>query len=764
MNSKRKIISCFHGNFDSFASVFDLFLNITFEMEESLSAAMKVYGQGRRVYPEELHIVPLWKGDNNSVCQICNAGGELLLCSFCNLSFHCHCLSPPLSKIPDGYWACPECCIEFDQNRKKIERSRQQQEQKKKSERSTIKQESKTGLKPLSSRSTKTSVQPKFIDPYANNNNNNNNNNMNDNNKPKSNAINKLKQEPHIRSLKSITSSSTSSTTDANKSRKMKDIKETSSKETSIKEHKSIRPINSSSLNKLNTSESSSKTTSRSSGNTISSGLKPISRQPIVTTPSSTTINEEKPKVKTENGIPRPLPSQPVPRGGYKTEMCAFNKKGLCRYGATCHFAHSTQELRESEKKPSLFIDNRQSDVSYDSRPPERREPFPRDNRDYYEVDPRDYHGPPSNVSPYSRDYPESRYAPYPSYMRPRYDPPPYPDNMPPNPHNPSNYPRNPPAPGNNIPYEYDRTREPIPRNPRYPPYREQYPPVNAPAPYYPPRDPREMQPIRQYPPSGTISTIQEEPLSIPLDEPIPEPNFPPSHSPIISPSNSPFIEHELPQNTISSPSASPLAVNPIQSPLSSRPIPVRIPSPPLSPDLPLLPHIDIPIDIKPQENTILKDNDHKENIDNYKQMNIMETKDKNDNYNASNLTGNIMENNSINTNNNNMYNNNNIINDTNNIKTEPMTTSASLPVDNQSLDKNKEDILTKNTIKMEPNTVSTSTQVLSTSKNTVSNQPIKQEIVSNQPIKQEPIQKEQDINIRDEFLHCLQLLAGIKL
>lgn len=42
-------------------------------------------------------------------CRICKDGGELLCCDSCTSAYHTHCLSPPLSEIPDGDWKCPRC-------------------------------------------------------------------------------------------------------------------------------------------------------------------------------------------------------------------------------------------------------------------------------------------------------------------------------------------------------------------------------------------------------------------------------------------------------------------------------------------------------------------------------------------------------------------------------------------------------------------------------------------------------------------------------
>lgn len=74
--------------------------------------AFKRYPNGLVI--SDLSIMPLWTGDNNDLCEICAQGGEILLCDFCNLSFHLSCFRPKMPIIPEGNWACPECAVEYD--------------------------------------------------------------------------------------------------------------------------------------------------------------------------------------------------------------------------------------------------------------------------------------------------------------------------------------------------------------------------------------------------------------------------------------------------------------------------------------------------------------------------------------------------------------------------------------------------------------------------------------------------------------------------
>jgi len=47
--------------------------------------------------------------DDDDFCTICQDGGTLMVCDGCEKSYHRNCLDPPLEKVPEGDWFCPEC-------------------------------------------------------------------------------------------------------------------------------------------------------------------------------------------------------------------------------------------------------------------------------------------------------------------------------------------------------------------------------------------------------------------------------------------------------------------------------------------------------------------------------------------------------------------------------------------------------------------------------------------------------------------------------
>ena len=68
-----------------------------------------------------LQSLALWSSDHNSVCEECNQGGDLVLCSYCNLAWHRACLEKSgllqpetqcLLEDDDAHWPCSQCVSE----------------------------------------------------------------------------------------------------------------------------------------------------------------------------------------------------------------------------------------------------------------------------------------------------------------------------------------------------------------------------------------------------------------------------------------------------------------------------------------------------------------------------------------------------------------------------------------------------------------------------------------------------------------------------
>lgn len=47
--------------------------------------------------------------DHQDFCEVCQQGGEILLCDGCPKAYHRICLDPELEDVPEGEWFCPVC-------------------------------------------------------------------------------------------------------------------------------------------------------------------------------------------------------------------------------------------------------------------------------------------------------------------------------------------------------------------------------------------------------------------------------------------------------------------------------------------------------------------------------------------------------------------------------------------------------------------------------------------------------------------------------
>uniref|UniRef100_A0A1I8J0U6 DNA helicase n=1 Tax=Macrostomum lignano TaxID=282301 RepID=A0A1I8J0U6_9PLAT len=50
-----------------------------------------------------------YETDHQDYCDVCQAGGEIILCDTCPRAFHLVCLEPELEEAPSGRWSCPHC-------------------------------------------------------------------------------------------------------------------------------------------------------------------------------------------------------------------------------------------------------------------------------------------------------------------------------------------------------------------------------------------------------------------------------------------------------------------------------------------------------------------------------------------------------------------------------------------------------------------------------------------------------------------------------
>lgn len=47
--------------------------------------------------------------DHQDYCEVCQQGGEIILCDTCPKAYHLVCLDPDMEEPPEGRWSCPTC-------------------------------------------------------------------------------------------------------------------------------------------------------------------------------------------------------------------------------------------------------------------------------------------------------------------------------------------------------------------------------------------------------------------------------------------------------------------------------------------------------------------------------------------------------------------------------------------------------------------------------------------------------------------------------
>lgn len=50
--------------------------------------------------------------EHQDYCEVCQQGGEIILCDTCPKAYHLVCLEPELEEAPEGKWSCPHCVNE----------------------------------------------------------------------------------------------------------------------------------------------------------------------------------------------------------------------------------------------------------------------------------------------------------------------------------------------------------------------------------------------------------------------------------------------------------------------------------------------------------------------------------------------------------------------------------------------------------------------------------------------------------------------------
>uniref|UniRef100_A0A8C4ZGW5 DNA helicase n=1 Tax=Gadus morhua TaxID=8049 RepID=A0A8C4ZGW5_GADMO len=70
-----------------------------------------------------------YETDHQDYCEVCQQGGEIILCDTCPRAYHLVCLEPELEKAPEGKWSCPHCEKEGIQWEAKMDEEEEEEEE-----------------------------------------------------------------------------------------------------------------------------------------------------------------------------------------------------------------------------------------------------------------------------------------------------------------------------------------------------------------------------------------------------------------------------------------------------------------------------------------------------------------------------------------------------------------------------------------------------------------------------------------------------------
>uniref|UniRef100_A0A8C4EWN0 DNA helicase n=1 Tax=Dicentrarchus labrax TaxID=13489 RepID=A0A8C4EWN0_DICLA len=62
-----------------------------------------------------------YETDHQDYCEVCQQGGEIILCDTCPRAYHMVCLDPDMEKAPEGKWSCPHCAEGEDEEDRRDE-------------------------------------------------------------------------------------------------------------------------------------------------------------------------------------------------------------------------------------------------------------------------------------------------------------------------------------------------------------------------------------------------------------------------------------------------------------------------------------------------------------------------------------------------------------------------------------------------------------------------------------------------------------------
>uniref|UniRef100_M4AA75 Chromodomain helicase DNA binding protein 4 n=1 Tax=Xiphophorus maculatus TaxID=8083 RepID=M4AA75_XIPMA len=104
LNSKRKRSSVRY--LFIFYSWFIMFKDVRGEL---FFGASERYKTNKKHEHKETEDGDGYETDHQDYCEVCQQGGEIILCDTCPRAYHMVCLDPDMEKAPEGKWSCPHC-------------------------------------------------------------------------------------------------------------------------------------------------------------------------------------------------------------------------------------------------------------------------------------------------------------------------------------------------------------------------------------------------------------------------------------------------------------------------------------------------------------------------------------------------------------------------------------------------------------------------------------------------------------------------------
>uniref|UniRef100_A0AAY5EYS3 DNA helicase n=1 Tax=Electrophorus electricus TaxID=8005 RepID=A0AAY5EYS3_ELEEL len=92
---------------DDFSDFDDVSIHSASVRSDASGAPKKKTRRGRKKRKRE--DMDGYETDHQDYCEVCQQGGEIILCDTCPRAYHLVCLDPELEKAPEGKWSCPHC-------------------------------------------------------------------------------------------------------------------------------------------------------------------------------------------------------------------------------------------------------------------------------------------------------------------------------------------------------------------------------------------------------------------------------------------------------------------------------------------------------------------------------------------------------------------------------------------------------------------------------------------------------------------------------